>query len=355
MNDDDHIFNMPEYFHKEFPKKYPKEVIVTINTHGRYFFENKQKKNEDLELDHFVYSPPNKNCKVIYISSVPIGIINYRSRNMSESVNDELKYNFNKYLQKKKKNTSFKNLLNDFNSQTQTSTNTPSPLFDIKDQLKNLDFQENIKKKSQSLKTNHKEHANKLKHYENIENPTQEDLHEIKKTKTEIKRLIDYFRHFDQSYSLQIFEQNNVILNKIYSTSYHEKKTSTDDFNIKILNLPEEQNNDIYELVGIQPNHADMYQITLKEIIAFLNDNGVEKIYIYDFSCGGGLCGVPTRHVRRLRRSEKMKSLKRYPTKRYRQHSLKNASSIVDDVLSKKRPQIETTKITKTTRKKQRY
>ena len=316
---------------KEIPTNYPKEVIVSINTHGRYNWgeinlpDGKRKKNEDLELDHFVYSPPNKNFKVIYVSAVPVGIPNFSSKVRAEYLNELLKINFDAYLEKKRMN------------------NNQSLLFDGEhDFFKNYDYTRNILNKSVK-KIYYDEEINKLKTYANIENPTQEDLYKIKEIEKNITRTSNYFRHFDQSYSLKIFEQNDVILNKTYSTSHHEKINSTDYNNIKILNLPEEQNKDIYKLLNIQPNNYDKYNVSLKQIIEFLNNQGVEQIYIYDFSCGLGICGVPPRYVRRLRRREKMtlkklpKTLKRYSSKRYRQHSLKNVSfKDVQDMSNKK-------------------
>ena len=330
---------------------FPKEVIISINTHGRYNWgemhtpHGERIPNEDLELDKFVYSPPNENSKVIYVSAVSVGIINYRSKIVAENSNESLKNHFEQYLEKKKR------------------SNT-SELFDVKDEFKYLDDIYN----ELFMKMMYDEEINKLKTFAKIKNLTQEDLNNIKNIETNIKRLSNYFRHFDQSYSFKIYEKNDIIYNKTYSTSPEEKQNSNHDFNIKILNLPENQN-DIFTLANVPLNNYNIYNISLKQIIEFLNNQGVENIYIYDFSCGGGVCHVPSRAVRRLRRQEKMtlkklpKSLKRYTSKRYRQKSLKHVSfaDVVQKMSAKKTPKtsktpktFKTPKTPKTTRKRQK-
>lgn len=252
------------------PNPFPKEVIVSINTHGLYTL-NKQEQKKD-EIEDFVYSPPNDDYKIIYISSVPVGIVNYRCTSTSIKTNVLLKNMFLDYLEKKK---------------------NKDELFDFVNHLKKYDFEIITKK----LKKQYKEEVKEFKKIKKNADKTK-----IDECETNLNDLKNYIRHFDQSYGFQVFEKNDVVLNKIYITNIKDK--SSNDWNITILNMPEPSNG-LFEMLEITENPPSHLKLSLKQIVEFLNKQGVEKIYIYDFSCGD-VRGVSTpRHVRRLRRSSK--------------------------------------------------
>jgi hypothetical protein len=181
---------------------------------------------------------------------------------------------------------------------------------------------------------------------------TKEELNELKKEmkklfnkiqKTDkpldedVERLRDlstYISNYDKSYTINIFNPGNTVMNKIYSRSNIES-TKT-DWVINALNMKGKP--DLLKVLSTQTRRGES-KITLQDLIQFLKSRGVKEIFLFDFSCSvlrDSYLGVDLspRSIRRTRRSTiggttyKLKSISKKFKKKY-SRTRKNKSKVL--------------------------
>jgi hypothetical protein len=210
-------------------KKFPKTIVLTINTHGGIDCKKKNNTN-DLEFNWIypIIEVPVEIKNLIIIDSVPFGIsINISKIEIEKNINIIAKNYYNQYKNIKELSMKQIDLIND----------------------KNI---EEIKK--DTLK-------NKLNIFNN-----QKYLRCI-----ELKNI----------YNKKNYKSGDKIVNKSFC---YEQKDKTNIYkNIKIINK-DIDHIDLFDLVNTD-KYFDGYQTTLENLLNFLINKGVENIIIYDFSC----------------------------------------------------------------------
>jgi hypothetical protein len=228
---------------------FPKTVIISVTCHGRLLTKRGSIKKikfttppspSGTELHKITFNPLSPNGKLFYVNSSDIGVTNF----LTEHSNDEI----NKLI-----------------------TNEIAKLKTEPDQQ----FVELIMEK---LKTYHKktineEMTNDLEYYGDID-------------------FKEFIHTFDRSYNLRVYNQNETLFNKLFSSTKIENELY--NFKVKILNmkkdnldLDDDYNLDFDFLTSSSANESinDELSVYLHEILLFLTANGVENIIIFDFSC----------------------------------------------------------------------
>jgi len=266
-----------EYYNYRFPEK----VLLSISTHGEYMLDKKCKStsSSSCTLEKFVFKEKIPDSKIILITATPIGVSNYREKEMSELINTKLLENFHHY------NSSH----HGENITKKTVIEKIFPFFLKK--VKSSSFSSPSTSFVQSI-------VPTLRFYDEKMNE------EILKDRHLDSDYYEYFAGYDRSYNVQIKKTNDIILDKYFFASKSEKESSTEDFNIKILNISE--NNDLYQI--FQGTHRKEYSVNLSEIIDFLNSHGAKTIIIFDFTCSS-ILGTSEyikspRTLRKIRRQE---------------------------------------------------
>lgn len=121
------------------------------------------------------------------------------------------------------------------------------------------------------------------RHHTTLFHESQEILAETDDTDTKnnryLKNMIDYVRHFDEAFNIDVFHSGDPLFNKLYQRTNSEAKGN--NWVIKAIN----ETDGIDLLTHIRPQTRGDSVITLEDIILFLKSNKVKTIILFDLSC----------------------------------------------------------------------
>jgi hypothetical protein len=236
--------------------QYPETVILSITTHGCIGFEQTTNNNE---VETFKLDGDPKSKIILVTSSIP-GFSNFQY---------EKTINYNNY-----------HILKDYNTSTKWNNSYIKSMFSFFSKQKKYSpgiqstspLEEFAKKKACELKKRDKS--------DNIEY-----IKQCRQRKFQIVNVdfIDYFKNINEGYTIDIIKNGGDVIQKYYTYDGSDNKTS-DNFIIKILNVPDEHN-DVMKSLNIEPDSDGVYSTNMKDIVNFLSSKGVKKFLIFDFTC----------------------------------------------------------------------
>ena len=230
---------------------FPKTVLISVMLHGEIFVKPK---TDFTETKIFQETVPKS--KIVIITASSLGNVNIKASYKVPFVNNAIHFQFQK--NKTNKKTKLKNII------------SIAKLLQTNEEQFIAEFQEYFMQNSEKWSPH---------------------------GKFQRQRYID---DFHKSYNMHIIRNGKEILDKGYSITLFEKKTT--NYGITVLNPLEGQSNDLLEIMGKMSQHqsihtmdeADMkktkIQVSLEEIITFLNSHGAKNIILFDFSCNSFSC-----------------------------------------------------------------
>lgn len=95
-----------------------------------------------------------------------------------------------------------------------------------------------------------------------------------------------YVHTYDSGYLTGLFKEGQPMLNKTYTTEV-EGRHVLYDWQVVLLNAVGQP--DLFKILSTRRHHGDSGEITLKQIVMHLRENGVRNIVLFDFSCSNYL------------------------------------------------------------------